>query len=268
MKRSEIDNTTTWRRVARIIWVAVVGCALSLGVAAAARAQASSIKSTSLKGFQLVQRVDDVLYGVDAVSLEILDERHVRGSFVRVSVERPSPILGYTRFVADCRSPARISIVSSSNLNGKTHPNGSPQYIEARAAALPVASMKYSEGDLMDGTQLVAEFACRTTTQPGAAARIAQELFGRGGPPDQKTLACDLRPDGGNKTVPGVEVRYSESEGAVAVDNQWLASGAVSKRIVQFGGGHDKWVIDRRLLRARLTDPAGNVKFTGACKAL
>lgn len=250
-------------RVARRLRVPML--TLAAACAAMVSAQPSRVGS-SLKGFQMVQRVDDVLYGVDSVSLQILDPRHVRGTFVRVSVEKPTPILGYSRFVADCRAPIRISLVSSSNLNGKTHPDGSPQYVEARAEPRPPEQMQYSSGDLLDGTRMVAEFACRATTQPGAAEKIADELYERGGPPDTVTIACDLLPDGGGRPVIGVEVRYSASAQAVAVNHQWLSSGIVKKNTIQFGSGRDKWTIDLRSMRAQLKRPDGDVRYSGACR--
>ena len=244
-------------RECRHAWLVAL---LLLGSPAQAAAPAGPIGN-----FQMVQRVDDVLYGVDAVSLEILDERHVRGTFVRVSVEQPSPILGYTRFVADCREPIGITLVSSSNLNGKTHPDGSPQYLELRAAPRPVDQLDYRPGALLDGTRLVAEFACRVSLRPGAAPAIARELYESGGPADTRKLSCTLLPDGGTQPVASVPLRYSQAEQVVAVNGQWLASSTVTPREIQFGSGFDKWTIDRRSLRARLVRPDGSVRYASSC---
>ncbi len=215
--------------------------------------------------FQMVQRVDDVLYGVDAVSLAILDQRRVRGTFVRVSVERPSPILGYTRFIADCREPVGLALVSSSNLNGKTHPDGSPQYLEVRAEPVAVDAMDYEPGALLDGTQMVAQFACQASLRPGAAPAIAQALYESGGPADTRALKCTLLPDGGTQPVPDVPLRYSESAQAVAVNHQWLASSVVTPRQIQFGSGYDKWTIDRQSGQAQLLRPDGSLRFASTC---
>ena len=72
-------------------------------------------------GFQLVQRVDEVLFGVDPVSLGLIDNRYVSGTFVRVNVLRPSPVIGYTSFVADCASPQRIAISESASATEDRH---------------------------------------------------------------------------------------------------------------------------------------------------
>ncbi|MEO9149719.1 MAG: hypothetical protein ABI212_10185 [Burkholderiaceae bacterium] len=226
---------------------------------------AEPVVGPALGNFQMVQRVDDVLYGVDAVSLEILDQRHVRGTFVRVSVERPSPILGYTRFIADCREPVGLALVSSSNLTGKTHPDGSPQYLEVRAEPLPIDAMDYQPGALLDGTQMVAQFACRVSLRPGAAPAIAQELYEGGGPADMRSLKCTLLPDGEAQPVIDVPLRYSESAQAVAVNRQWLASSVVTPRQIQFGSGYDKWTIDRQSGQAQLLRADGSLRFASKC---
>lgn len=237
------------------------GCLLT----ASFSASAEPAPGAAIGNFQMVQRVDDVLYGVDAVSLEILDQRHVRGTFVRVSVAQPSPILGYTRFVADCREPVGLALVSSSNLNGKTHPDGSPQYLEVRAAPLPPDAMDYEPGALLDGTQTVAQFACQVSLRPGAAPTIAQALYEGGGPSDTQTLKCTLLPDGSTQPVVEVPLRYSESAQAVSVNHQWLASSIVTPQQIQFGSGYDKWTIDRNTWQAQLRRPDGSLRFASKC---
>ena len=232
-----------------------------------ASAQGDTAPAGPISNIQMVQQVDDVLYGVDAVTLDILDQRHVRGTFVRVSAERPVPILGYTRFIADCREPVGIALVSSSNLNGKTHPDGSPQYLEVRAAPRPTSELVYGPGALLDGTRLVAEFACRVSLRPGAAPAIAKALYAAGGPADTRMLRCTLLPDGSTQPSVDVPLRYSEAEQVVAVNGQWLASSTVTPRQVQFGSGYDKWTIDRKSLRAQLVRPDGSVRFNSSCVA-
>ncbi len=248
-------------------WPLAAGCLLACGSGAWAEATVGSRIGPASGNFLMVQRVDDVLYGVDAVSLEILDQRHVGGTFVRVSVERPSPILGYTRFVADCREPVGMALVSSSNLNGKTHPDGSPQYLEVRAEPRPADQMVYEPGALLDGTQMVAQFACRVSLRPGAAPAIAEALYAQGGPADVRTLKCTLLPDGGTQPVVDVPLRYSEAAQAVAVNGQWLASSVVTPRLIQFGSGYDKWTIDRASGQARLLRPDGTLRFASKCAA-
>ena len=107
---------------------------LALATAGAAQLFAQSLpQGTSMRGFQMVQHVDDVLYGVDALALDIKENRYVRGTYVRVSVSQPSPILGVGRFVADCREPVRLAIVASSALTGKTNGDGTPEYKHVQA---------------------------------------------------------------------------------------------------------------------------------------
>lgn len=248
--------------------------ALVLLPAAGARAQEASraqgmqgipgVPEAGPRGFQMVQRIDEVLYGVDPISLTFRGN-FVQGVFVRVNVEQPAPILGYIRFVADCRPPLRMAIVSSSTLTGRANADGSAEYREYRSEKSRLEELEFDPARLLNGTQLVADFACRSTLQPGRARQIARELYERGGPPDQKTLRCTLRPDGSERALPEVPVRFSESQQAVAVNNQWLRSGAVTPEEIIFGNGAAEWRIDRRALQARLFDANDKPVYTGAC---
>lgn len=202
----------------------------------------------SNRGYQLLQRVDDVLFGVDNLSLVILDRRHVAGTLVRVNVQQPSPVRSSTEFVADCQKPLRFAGLSGS----------------ARSKVV-VSQLEFSNPSMLDGSLLAAEFACETTRQPGRASRLAKELFERGGPQDMETVYCELQPDGKEEARPGVEVRFSEAANAVAVNRQWLSSGSVSATEVVFGS-NSKWHIDRRALNVRRTSPTGEMLFSGSCE--
>ena len=202
---------------------------------------------TSNRGYQLLQRVDDVLFGVDNLSLVILDRRHVAGTLVRINAQQPSPVRGISQFVVDCQKPLRFAARAA----------------DAKGRAVP-AQLEFAAANVLDGTWFAAEFACESTRQPGRAARIAKDLFERGGPDDMQTIYCELQPDGSEEIRPGVEVRYSESANAVAVNRQWLSTGTVSATEVSFGS-NSTWHVDRQALHVRRTAPAGEMLFSGAC---
>ena len=201
----------------------------------------------SNRGYQLLQRVDDVLFGVDNLSLVILDRQHVAGILVRVNVDQPEPVRGRTGFVAECAKPLRFAIVPASQ-KGRPNP----------------AQLEFAVAKVLDGSWFAAEFACESTRQPGRASRIARELYERGGPPDTRTLYCELQPDGSTETRAGVEVRFSEEANAVAVNRQWLSSGQVLADEVQFGT-IGVWRVDRKDLHVRKTIGSGEMVFSGSC---
>jgi len=202
---------------------------------------------TSNRGYQLLQRVDDVLYGMDNLSLVVLDRRHVSGTLLRINVLQPTPIRGSTRFVADCDRPLRFAAVPATQ-QGRPQPE----------------RLEFVPAQILDGTWFAAEFACEVTRQPARAARLARDLYERGGPPDTQTIFCELQPDGSEQTRPGVEVSFSESADAVAVNRQWLSSGSVSTAEVRFGI-NSTWHVDRQALHVRRTAPSGEMLFSGAC---
>ena len=199
------------------------------------------------RGYQLLQRVDDVLFGVDNLSLEILDRRYVAGTLVRINAKKPLPIRGMTEFVVDCQKPLRFAAKPA----------------DAKVRALP-GQLEFGSANLLDGTWFAAEFACESTRQPGRASRLAKDLFERGGPPDMQTVYCELQPDGSEETRAAVEVRFSESANAVAVNRQWLSSGEVTSSEVRFGT-NSKWRIDRQALDVRRTAASGEMLFSGTC---
>ena len=216
------------------------------------------------KDMQIVQRIDDVLVGVDAVSLAIIDRSHVAGSYFLINLHQPSPVAGTAEFVADCQSPPRLATLASSLPSGSIQPE--IPLLQRRATALDIASLTFNPVHMLDGSWMVAEFACRSTSQPGRARQIAQELLEKGGPPDMRSLWCDLQADGSTQTRRSAEVRYSASDDAVAVQTQWLSSGFVSDTEVLFGSGA-QWIVDRQPSRARLLGSGGALLFTGACRS-
>ncbi len=207
----------------------------------------TSAQWASNRSYQLLQRVDDVLFGVDSLSLFVLDQRYVGGTMVRINVRQPTPVRGYTEFVVDCQKPLRFAITRVP--------------VKSRPAT---GQLEFSSANLLDGTWFVAEFACESTRQPGRANRLARDLFERGGPPDVQTVYCELQPDGSEVTRAGVEVRFSEVANAVAVNRQWLSSGEVTPDEVRFGS-NSKWRIDRQALHVRRTNATGEMLFSGSC---
>jgi len=230
-----------WLEVGARKWVAVLLFLLVL-VAGAAQAQ-----WVSNRGYQLLQRVDDVLFGVDNLSLQILDRTHVAGTLLHINVLKPYPVRSRVEFVAQCGNPMRLAM--------RTGDTGAP-------AAL--ASMEFANVSWLDGTWAAAEFACESTRQPGRAAQLAREMYERGGPPDTQTVYCDLQPDGSTEVRKGVEVRFSPSANAVSVNRQWLSSGTVNAEEVRFGA-NSTWRIDRQALDIRRSAPGGEMLFSGLC---
>ena len=218
---------------------------------------------------QIVQRIDDVLVGVDAVSLEVLGRRHVAGTYFLINLHRPSPVAGYADFVADCQGPLRIATLSSTLPSGSLQPEP-PPLTSRRASALDLEKLSFDAVHMLDGTWLVAEFACRSSSQPGRARQIARQLLEKGGPPDMRTLFCDLQADGSTQIRRSVPVRFSEQDDAVAVNQQWLSSGFVTATEVVFGSGA-QWVVDRvadrQQSRVRLLGGGGALLFSGLCDA-
>ncbi|MFZ4285917.1 hypothetical protein ACFQ95_05845 [Variovorax sp. HJSM1_2] len=235
-------------------------CAALPGLALAS-AQAQGAGSD----IQIVQRIDNVLIGVDTVSLEVVDAQHVTGNYFLINLKQPHPMAGHANFVVKCQSPPQMatlaSTLPSASLDTLDQPVVPPQ---RRASSITVAQLTFKPVHMLDGTWMAAEFACRSSSAPGTAAGIAQQLLAKGGPPDMRTLYCDLKSQSTNQVSKGVEVRYSESDDAVAVNRQWLSSGYVTDTGLVFGNGA-QWVIDRSGREARLVAPDGQVLARGPC---
>ncbi len=208
---------------------------------------ASQAQWASNRGYQLLQRVDDVLFGVDNLSLQILDQTHVTGTLLHINVDKPFPVRNRIAFVADCGKPMRLAIRT-----GDTR------------ARPELATLEFADVAFLDGSWAAAEFACESTRQPGRASQVARVMFERGGPPDMQTVYCDLQPDGSAELRQGVEVRFSPSANAVAVNRQWLSSGSVTDEEVRFGSV-SKWRINRQALDIRRSSPTGEMLFSAQC---
>lgn len=213
--------------------------------------------------FHLVQRIDETLVGVDAVALDVLDRDHVAGTYFLVHARQPTPLIGYANVVADCRTPLRLATVNAVMPSGRLEPATPFAQPPRRSGAVDPAALQFAPVLVMDGSRMVAEFLCRTSSAPGRARQIAQELAERGGPPDSSSLYCELQPDAGG-TPRRVEVRFSPAEDVVAVNGQWLSSGFLTGDEVVFGSGA-QWRIDRGSRTARLVRDDGVVLHTGRC---
>lgn len=245
-------------------------CGLGLAVATAtvvAQNAPTSTPQPSGKGVQLVQRIDDILVGVDPISLAIIDRQHVSGVAVRVNANQPSPALDYRHFVADCQSPLRLVVLSTAPSPLDLTPQGASSRARVAAAEAMLKTAPFANAAMLDGSRAVAEFACNTTATPARAAQIAKQLFEAGGPPDVRSALCDLQPDGAFVTREDVEVRFSDSEKVVAVANQWLTSGRVTEAEISFGSGGSRWRIDRNTADASLIGGDGKILFVGSCIA-
>ena len=252
--------------VASLAAVAQTGADSGAGATGNSKSKSNSDYSYS-KGLQLVQRVDDVLYGVDPISLALLGNRHVSGVLVRVNASQPSPVLGYSHFVADCKKPLRLAIVASAQSPLDLTPQGSSARARYAAATAALEDGVFMKATMLNGSWSVAQFACDSTQRPARTAQIARELFDKGGPGDMRTALCDLQPDGMAQTREDVEVRFSDSEKVVAVNGQWLSSGRVTDGEISFGSGGARWRIDRNTAEASLVRPGGKVSFVGSCVA-
>ena len=234
--------------------------------AALAHAQAGNAK-----GVQLVQRIDDVLIGVDPISLAVIDNRYVTGVFVRVNAEvastSPAPPLGYSHFLADCHSPMRFMVISTADTPFDLTPQGSSFRARYDAARAALNGLAFTPVGMLDASRAVATFACKASLSPARVAQTARDLFVHGGPPDLRSALCDLRPDGALEAREDVEVRFSDSEKVVAVQQQWMSSGKVTDAEISFGRGPARWRIDRNTAEASLVTPEGKVIFAGSCIA-
>ena len=220
----------------------------TLGLLLACLASGAQAQWTSNRGYQLLQRVDDVLFGVDNLALRILDRTHVAGTLLEINVLKPYPARSRIAFVADCGKPMRLAIRSG----------------DTRAAPV-LDQLEFAGLSWLDGSWAAAEFACESTRQPGRAAQLAREMFERGGPPDVQTIYCELQPDGSTEVRKDVEVRFSASANAVSVNQQWLSSGSVTDEEVRFGA-NSVWRINRQALDIRRTAPGGEMLFSGLCE--
>ena len=252
-----------------------------LATCAMAQAPSGSAPPTG-KAPLLLQRIDDTLYGVDLLSLAIVDRQHVSGILVRVHAERPHPAKNYSHFVVDCEGQMRLAVLATAvspldltttgasvrarllaaaqflvTANGANAQAGASS--DRKSALKPVATL--------DGSRALAEFTCAAMLRPAQAAPLAQDVYSNGGPRDTRTALCDLRPDGALVTREDVSVRFSDSEKVVAVNQQWLTSGKVTDTEISFGSGSARWVIDRTSAEAQLIDSAGKLIFAGSCVA-
>ncbi|PZP95538.1 MAG: hypothetical protein DI587_22305 [Variovorax paradoxus] len=213
--------------------------------------------------FHMVQRIDEMLVGVDAIALDVVDRDHVAGTYFLVHAQRPSPLVGYANYVVDCRTPQRIAILNSVMPSGRLEPEQPFVQPPRRSGRTDLARLVFEPVHTMDGTALVARFSCEASGAPGRAAQIAAELAARGSPPDSRSLYCQMQPDAG-QAARRVEVRYSAAENAVAVNGQWLSSGFVAGDEVVFGVGA-QWRVDTRKRHARLLRDNGRQLFKGDC---
>ena len=252
--------------------VATLFFVMALGACLQALAQGNA----QTKAVLLVQRIDDVLYGVDPISLAIVDAHHVSGVLVRVNatlsgnVNQPSPPLSYTHFVADCRLPLRLATLATATSPFDLTPQGASaraRLASANASLAGSASSAFVRTKMLDASRSTAEFACATSQRPARAVQIAKDLFENGGPADMRTALCDLQPNGANQTREDVQVRFSDAEKVVSVNNQWMSTGSVTDAEISFGSGPARWRIDRDTAEASLVNSAGKVIFMGSCVA-
>lgn len=221
------------------------------------------------KGPLLLQRIDDVLYGVDPISLAVVDRHHISGILVRVNAQKPSPPLGYSHFVANCQGQMQVATLATAASPLDLTPEGASARarVQAAQAAVAIAKEKFAKTSMLDGSRALAEFVCAASQRPAQAALLAKDVLNNVGPRDLRAALCDLQPDGVFVTREDVMVRFSDSEKIVSVNDQWLTSGKVSDSEISFGSGSARWRIDRVSAEASLVDSTGRVIFAGSCVA-
>ena len=242
-------------------------CKTALAVLLLALGCGALAQSGPGKAVLLVQRIDDVLYGVDPISLAPVDRHHVSGVLVRVNANQPSPALGYSHFVADCRLPLHFAILSTATSPLDLTPQGASARARRAAASSALASAVFVKTHMLDASRTTAEFACASAQLPQRAVQIARDLFENGGPADMRLALCDLQPNGATLIREDVKVRFSDSEKVVAVNNQWMGTGTVTDAEISFGSGPVRWRIDRNTAEASLVSSSGKVIFMGSCMA-
>ena len=242
-------------------------CKTVLGVLLLGLACSSFAQTGQGKGVLLVQRIDDVLYGVDPISLALVDSHHVSSVLVRVNANQPSPALGYNHFVADCRLPMRVATLSTATSPLDLTPQGASARARLAVATAALASANFVKANMLDASRATAEFACASSQRPARAVQIAKDLFENGGPADMRTALCDLQPNGASLIREDVQVRFSDSEKVVSVNNQWMSTGTVTDAEISFGSGPARWRIDRNTADASLVGSGGRVIFMGSCVA-
>lgn len=252
---------------------------------------AGSISSSAAptgKAPLLLQRINDTLYGVDMLSLAVVDRHHVSGILVRVNAARPHPALDYSHFVVDCRGQMHVAQIASAaspldltltGASARARLLAATQFIQAAltpaentaaapdgaGTAAPPFKPQFKPLATLDGSRALAEFTCAAMQRPAQAAPLAKDVYDNGGPRDLRTALCDLQPDGASVTREDVSVRFSDSEKVVAVNQQWLTSGRVTDNEISFGSGSARWRIDRTTAEANLVDANGKVLFAGSC---
>ncbi len=237
-------------------------------LALACLALPGAAQTASGKGPLLLQRIDDVLYGVDPISLAVVDNRYISAILVRVNAGKPHPPLNYTHFVADCSGAGQVAWLAETSSPMDLTPQGASfrARLQAVQAALSApGGAKFSKPAVLDGSRSMADFVCAASQRPSQAVALAKDILENGGPKDLRTALCDLQPDGVFVTREDVTVRFSDKEKAVSVNNQWLTSGKVSEAEITFGSGTAKWRIDRMSAEANLIDSTGRVIFAGSC---
>ncbi|WP_326535013.1 hypothetical protein [Pseudorhodoferax sp.] len=237
----------------RRLLLSLPACALALAAGA----------QPALPAFHMVQRIDDMLVGVDAIALDVVDRNHVAGTYFLVNAQRPAPLVGYANYVVDCRAPQRMAILNAVMPSGRLEADQPFVQPPRRSGRIDPAGLAFAPTHVLDGTALVAAFSCDASSAPGRAAQIAAELAAHGGPADQRSLYCRMQPDSG-QPARRVEVRYSAAENAVAANGQWLSSGFMSGDEVVFGTGA-QWRVDTRKRRARLVRDDGRQLYEGDC---
>ena len=243
-------------------------------VPGAATSNLPSGASTNLpsgKGPLLVQHIDDILVGVDPISLAVVDRDHVSGILVRVRANQPQPPLSYSHFVASCQGALKIALLRTSSSPFDLTPQGASARARVQEAAALLSGKdggeRFKPSSLRDGTRAAVQFACNASQRPAQAAQIAKELYHNAGPWDLRTALCDLQPDGTVLTREDVEVGFSDSEKVVVVNKQWFSNAEVTASEISFGTGTARWRIDRNSAEASLVDSTGKTLFAGSCIA-
>jgi hypothetical protein len=221
------------------------------------------------KGPLLVQQIDQFLYGVDPLSVAVVDAGHVSAIGIRLPAgESRSDAAQYLHYVARCDGGLQWALLREAASPLDLTPQGASARARTNAIRSQWSSLRFQPSNMRDASRSLAQFACAASSRPAQAAQIAKDILDNGGPWDMRTVLCDLQPDGAVVTREDVQVRFSDQEKVVAVNKQWFANAQVTDTEISFGNGSARWKIDRSTAEASLVDVAtGKALFAGSCAA-
>ena len=223
-------------------------------------AQAADLTPTQERDFRVVQQVDDVVYGVDRLSLELASGgRYVYAVMLAQKLSAagsgPSTNLWQGQYLVECLETPRLRVSLG------------PPVLGVAVAVAPANGAPDFKSNWLDGTRNAADFACRAIKEPESALRIAQDTRESDGPKDIKVLTCSLADARSGQDKHAYEVRFSDTEGTVALSGVWRRSATVTATEIKLTlSGDYVWRIDRRSGAITMEQPRFGVLGSGQCE--